>query len=216
MRVVIVVLGCAAAGVLIARFMPRRVSEEAPNDGIEAARSARSGNVSLAPVYPSVRQSVRQRDLAASDPRYDPVVMMAQEQGMLRAHEVFELEPRDPKYAPMFEKRIAAELGVAIRELGLDDKVRAVHTECKTLSCSTRIEVAKDDLAAVYDAVNGVMLGDSQEPGMDRSGQDVGYVTITNLYRGDARSDAYHARFMAEAFEPALEAAKRRLEESLE
>jgi hypothetical protein len=105
-------------------------------------------------------------------------------------------------------------LSTALRELELEDKVRAIKTECRTLSCYTRIEVLKGDGWRVYDALNGVMLGDVQEPGIDESDPDHTYVTFGNLYRASTRDDAEYESFKSEAIRPSLDAAKQRMAES--
>ncbi|HLL21121.1 MAG TPA: hypothetical protein VK427_03270 [Kofleriaceae bacterium] len=92
-----------------------------------------------------------------------------------------------------------------MKELGLLEKVKLQTVECKTLSCTTVLEVDPKEIVSVYDSINGIMVGDVHSPGYDQS---TGQITLVNLFRGDARSDAYDAQFFAEAFAPALEAAK--------
>jgi len=108
------------------------------------------------------------------------------------------------------EKRIQAVLEIAFRELSLEERVRAVHTECKTLSCYTRIEVTMADGPRVYDAINGILLGDVQTPHLDETDPDLSYVIITNLYRPDTRDEAYYKRFLDEGMRPGLEYAKQK------
>jgi len=88
--------------------------------------------------------SVPQRELLPSDARYDPVEFSKQEED-LSSKEIFEREPRDPVFAPVMEKRIQAIHEIVFHELQLEDKIRKVYIECKTLSCYTTIEVAKSD-----------------------------------------------------------------------
>jgi hypothetical protein len=104
-------------------------------------------------------------------------------------------------------------LVTAFRELELEGKIRRIETECKTLSCYTRIEVSKEDGWDVYNAINGVLLGDAQEPGIDESDPERTYVTLGNLYRASTRDDSEYDRFVNEATRPSLDAAKQRLEE---
>lgn len=153
---------------------------------------------------------VRQRDLATSDPRYDPVALLAEANGELDIEDIIEREPRDPASATFLEDRARALLTDVIAELHLDDRVRAIHVECRTLGCVTRIEVAPADVRRVYDQLNGVMLGDAQSPGEDASDPEVGYVTMATLFRPVTRDPAYYAAFVAQAVRPAVEWAKER------
>lgn len=153
---------------------------------------------------------VPQRELAPTDPRYDAVAYLRESAGELTPQEIFASEPRDPVVAPVFEARARDAISSALDELELASKVKSIRTECKTLSCETRLEVSEEEASEIYEAVNGIMLGDVQSPGLERDG-DVGYVTFTNLYSPDARDDANHQRFLEAAYRPALEAAKQRM-----
>lgn len=148
---------------------------------------------------------VKQRDLDATHPHYDAVALLREEEGRLKADEIFEAEPRDPKVAPIFERRVTTRVETYLKELGLDAKVKVATVECKTLSCFTVLEVDPRDTTAIYDLVNGIMLGDVHSPSFDEA---TGQVTFVNLFRGDARGEDYDARFMTEAYAPALEFAK--------
>lgn len=157
------------------------------------------------------KQVVHQRDIEPSDTRYDPVSLLREEQGELTTKELFEREPKDAHFAPVLERRIESALETVFHELELDDKIGRVQVECKTLSCMTRIEVAKSDGAHVYDEINGILLGDVQEPGIDDTDPNRTYVTFANLYRPEMRNDATYQRFVAEGMGPPLEYAKQRM-----
>lgn len=107
---------------------------------------------------------IHQRDLDSTDRRYNPILLAKEENGALQPRDIFEREPRDAAFAPILEKRFVTSLTTALRELGIERSVRNIHSECKTLSCETRIEVVKQDLMHVYDAINGVMFGEAQQP----------------------------------------------------
>ena len=153
---------------------------------------------------------VRQRDLATTDPRYDPVALLAEANDELDIEDIIEREPRDPASATFLEDRARALLTDVIAELHLHDRVRAIHVDCRTLGCVTRIEVAPADVRRVYDQLNGVMLGDAQSPGEDASDPAAGYVTMATLFRPVTRDPTYYAAFVAQAVRPAVEWAKER------
>lgn len=157
--------------------------------------------------------TVLQRKLQVTDPRYD-AVQLSKENDELSTKEIFESEPRDAAFAPVLEKRMHATLSTVFRELDLDDKIRAVETECRTLSCYTRIEVPKEDVRKIYETLSGIMLGDVQEPGIDGSDPEHTYVTLSNLYRASTRDDSEYEQFQSGATWPSLEAAKQRLAEA--
>jgi hypothetical protein len=69
----------------------------------------------------------------------------------------------------------------------------------------TTIEVAPEEALAVYELVNGIMLGDMQSPEVNEID---GIITFVNLYRSDVRQSDYYARFVAAALEPPLALAK--------
>lgn len=213
MRVAVFVLVGITVGVLGARLCGHGTSPPAVAPVAPASVSGRSPALpplarwSTGPREPSVPQ---QRDLAPSDRRYNPVALLREEEG-ITIKEVFEREPRDPTFAPVLEQRAHEVLDRVFKELRLDGKIRGVHTECRTLSCYTFIEVDDSDVEHVYDEVNGILIGDSQSPGLVRaaSGEPAG-VTIYNLYRPDTRDDDYYRRFLDEATQPALDLAKQR------
>ena len=154
--------------------------------------------------------SVPQRELLPSDARYDPVEFSKQEED-LSSKEIFEREPRDPVFAPVMEKRIQAIHEIVFHELQLEDKIRKVYIECKTLSCYTTIEVAKSDENRAYEELSGIMLGDVQTPSLVADADpDLSDVVIYNLYRPATRDDAYYQRFLEEAVRPPLEFMKRK------
>jgi hypothetical protein len=208
MRIVVFVVVGIVVGVVIARMRT--------DDGraaVEAGSAAAAGSTASARARwtgPVQSGSVRQRDLQATDSRYD-AFLLSKENQELSAKEIFDSEPRDPAFAPTLEKRVHDALATAFRELELEDKIQGVKTECKTLSCYTRIEVSKEHGWEVYNAINGVMLGDSQEPGIDESDPQHTYVTFGNLYRASTRDDAEYDKFLRGATKPSLEAAKQRL-----
>jgi hypothetical protein len=211
MRIGIIVVVGVIVGIVLARVcaLDGRVSVAArPTTSTDTTASARTGWSAPVRSVP-----VRQRDLEASDARYD-AVLLSKENEDLSTKEIIEREPRDPAFAPTLEKRMHASLAVAFRELELEGKITSVETECKTLSCSTRIEVAREHGWEVYNALNGVMLGDVQEPSIDESDPHKTYVTFSNLYRAGTRDDAYHDEFVKQATRPSLDAAKQRMTEA--
>lgn len=95
--------------------------------------------------------------------------------------------------------------------LALGDKIREVHVECRTLSCYTTIQVSRADLPEVYDQVNGILLGDTQMPGMSTDADPgLGEITIYDVYRPATRDNAYYEKFVEEAMRPPLELSKQR------
>lgn len=212
MRLAVLVLVGITVGVLGARLCGRGTSPAAVAPTVPASVSGSSpASPPLARWLAAARQpSVPQRDLASSDRRYNPVALLREEEG-ITIQEVFEREPRDPTFAPVLEQRAHDVLDRVFKELRLDGKIRAVHTECRTLSCYTVIEVDESDVENVYDEVNGILIGDSQSPGFVRaaSGKPAG-VTIYNLYRPDTRDNDYYRKFLDEATRPALDLAKQR------
>ena len=205
MRFFVGVVIAVALGVILALWLrPTQASSAHPQS---ASGEQRQAAVPSARAIIATPRVVRQRDLEARDARYDPVALLREEDGRLRPHEIFESEPRDPKFAPVFERRVSTRVDTLLRELGLADKVRSIHVECKTLSCTTVLQTDPKDVTDVYDLVNGVSLGDVHSPSYDPAR---GTVTLDNLFRGDARRDDYDATFAAEAFAPALEFAKQR------
>jgi hypothetical protein len=166
------------------------------------------------PMPPTVTREPRitQRNLEATDARYNPVELIQElrHEG-LTLRDIFEREPRDPQFAPVLERRVNIMLKQALQELQLEGLVHGVKAECKTLSCYTFISVDSTDAERVYEAINGVLLGDSQAPSVVTSSKDrPAGVTIYNLYRPDARTEAGHARFLEEGMRPGLEMAKQR------
>jgi hypothetical protein len=213
MRLAVFVLVGITVGVLGARLCGRGTSPPmmAPTVPASASGSSPASPPPLARWSAAPREpSVLQRDLAPSDRRYNPVALLREEEG-ITIQEVFEREPRDPTFAPVLEQRAHDALDRVFKELRLDGKVRAVHTECRTLSCYTFIELDDSDVENVYDEVNGILIGDSQSPGFVRaaSGKPAG-VTIYNLYRPDTRDNDYYRKFLDEATQPALDLAKQR------
>lgn len=211
MRTLLFVLIGVTVGVAIARTSG---DEARRPDHRRSAPAVGSDSNARAPwMVPVRRASVRQRDLQAADDRYD-AFLLAHENPELSPKEIFDGEPRDPAFAPTLEKRIRTGLATAFRDLELEDKIRAVETECKTLSCYTRIEVSREDGWSVYNAINGVMLGDLQEPGIDESDPERTYVMVGNLYRASIRDDAEYEKFLSEGMRPSLDAAKQRMLEA--
>lgn len=209
MRIVVIIIIGAIAGLVIARSSAchDRSAIERRNPPPPSAKQGQPAPLRVqAPMA-----AVLQRDLQPSDRRYNPLLLMEQSSEELTPKEVFEREPRDPTFAPIFERRVHTTLDNALRELGFDDKDVRIETECKTLSCTTRIEIAKAGGQRLYDAINGVMFGDVQEPGIDNSDPDHTYVTLTNLYRPESRDDKQYDDFINGATRPSLEAAKQRM-----
>jgi hypothetical protein len=106
-----------------------------------------------------------QRELAPTDPRYDPVAHARQDD--LTAQEIFEAEPRDTTFAPVFERRIQANYADAFRELSIESRVLSLNVECRTLSCYARVQVNNSDLKYVYQRIGGLVLGDVLMPSME-------------------------------------------------
>ena len=207
MRAILLICGGVAIGVIVALFVGERGSDEsesiAPVVVTHRTRPDRPLTTRRVPIQ------VVQRDLTPSDPRYNPVALLKESAGQLSPKEIFASEPRDPVGAPVFEARVKDSISSAIEELKLSSKVRSIKTECKTLSCETRVEVSSGDLMSVYDEINGIMLGDMQAPGIAQEG-GTGYVTFTNLYSPEFRDEEYRHKFDDEAYRPAVEAAKQR------
>ncbi len=212
-RLVLIVAAGVAAGVLVARLSGN--SDDAPvvTPAPMAAQQARTGAVATTERAPLVfnRNKVRQRDLAASDPRYDPVKLLEEEEQT--PQETFAAEPRDLKYAPIFEQRLKNTIEDVLRELNLQDKVIAIGVECKTLSCRTYIEVAKADGAAVYDQINGILMGNVQEPGLvddeDPTHMDI---SLFNIYEPGMRDESEYKKFLAFALPQNIALAKSNLQ----
>jgi hypothetical protein len=203
-------LGIIVLAVVIALLAARRTSSRAQH----AARSTpvTSGSARTPAVVPLPRlAAVRQKGLSTRDPRYDAVAYLAEEGGALDAKEIYLDEPRDPTFAPIFEKRINTTLETIVDELKAAKRIKAVHVDCRTLSCSTTIEAdSKADARELYNEVNGIMLGDVQQPGMDLSDSDHPQVTIYNLYRPTSRDDASFQQILDLGMRPALDLAKKR------
>lgn len=142
---------------------------------------------------------VAQRDLEASDGRYNPIAYIKEDD--LLPKEVFEREPRDPRFAPVFERRIENGYTDAFRSLGIDQLVKNVKSECKTLSCYTEVEVSKTDANAVYDRINGLAIGDMSSPGQtDGESQDTALITFYTVYAPEMRDDRAFNDFMQKVF----------------
>jgi hypothetical protein len=211
MRLVVIVIVGIAVGLIAARLRAPASAPAAP-----PAASAR-GSAPAAPpparwAAPLREPSVPQRELAQSDRRYDPLALLREERDAgITTKDIFEREPRDAAFAPVLEQRAHAALDRVFQELRLEDKVRDVRTECRTLSCYTFIEVDDPDVEHVYDRINGILIGDSQSPSLVRAakGRPAG-VTLYNLYRPAARDDAYYRKLLEEAMQPPLELAKKR------
>lgn len=216
MRLILIVIAGALLGTIAARLATPDAVVIPQLEGTKTEGRATRPHV-IPPVVPQGDNSVRQRQLAPSDRRYSPVALLREMNGELEVTDIFAQEPRDSIFAPIMERRIKGILAVALQELEISDKVRSVSTECRTLSCYTKLEVDKSDAHYVYDLVNGIMLGDVHVPGIDESVPGFTYVTISTLNRPESRDDSYHERFLMEAMRPALDLAKqRRSEESHE
>ena len=204
-------LGIIVLAVVIALLAARRTSSRAQH----APRSApvSSGSARIPAVVPLPRPAaVRQKGLSTSDPRYDPVAYLDEEGGALDAREVYLNEPRDPTFAPIFEKRINTTLETILDELKAKKHVKSVHVDCRTLSCSTTIEAdTTADAQELYNEINGIILGDGQQPGVDLSDPDHPQVTIVNLYRPGSRDDGNFQQILDLGMRPALDLAKKKL-----
>lgn len=142
---------------------------------------------------------VPQRELAASDERYDPVAYATEDD--LLPKEVFDREPKDPRFAPVFERRIENGYADAFRTLGLEKQIKGITSECKTLSCYTEVEVSKDDADAIYDRINGLVIGDMSSPGQrDGHTPDSALVTFYTVYSPQMRDDQAFNKFMQQVF----------------
>jgi hypothetical protein len=200
MRTGLLVLVGVAVGILVAHL--RAGPRDEPLPAIPTTSSTRWRAVA-APT------PVVQRELSPADPRYNPVALLRESAGELSPQEIFAAEPRDPARAPVFETRVKDAITSALDELNLSAKVKSITTECKTLSCETRVEVSADDAVAIYNEISGIMLGETQAPLLGRDG-DTGYVTFTNLYTAGFWDEPYHQTFLDGAYRPAIEAAKQR------
>lgn len=154
---------------------------------------------------------VSQREIAPTDPRYDPVAW-SQEDDRLSFKDIFDSEPRDAAFAPVLEQRIRKTIDLTKQELHLEDKIHNVRTECRTLSCVTSFDVSRADGKAIHEATSGILLGDSQIPELlDGADETRSEIRIYSLCRPAARDESYHKRMFDEAVRPALEFWKRRL-----
>lgn len=212
MRMVTIMLVGIVLGVVVARGRPHR-DAPLPVDPLPAAGSGATAHSTWtrfangrAPETPP------QRELQPSDPRYNPVALDEEEDGLRSAREIFEDEPRDPKFAPILEERIRATLPTVLRELSLEKQIRVLNIECRTLSCLTRLEVPSSEGRRIYQLLSGILLGDLQNPDLEtaKSNPDVSYVILVSLNRPDARDEAYYKRRLEESTWPALEWAKER------
>ena len=161
---------------------------------------------------PADHRRIPQRDIPPTDIRYNPVALQ-DEKPELSLKEIFESEPRDVTFAPVMEKRVHDALDTIVQELRLENTVRNVRTECRTLSCYTIIEVASADLEQVYDEINGILIGDTQHPGVSHNaGPDhVTAVTFYNIYRPETRDDTYYYKeFLVKAMRFPLDLAKKK------
>lgn len=205
-------LGILVIAIAVGLVAARRHAESSEPPASKPVWSAPRGGRTPAPLAPPRPAPVQQRGLATTDPAYDAVAYINQEAGALDAKELYLGEPRDPKFAPIFEKRMDAAVKVALDELKLKDGVRAVHVDCRTLSCSTTIEAAPGtDVRDLYNELNGVILGDMQEPGIDTSDPEHPMVTIYNVFRPGSRDDAGYQQIIDKGMRPSIEYTKQRL-----
>lgn len=76
-----------------------------------------------------------------------------------------------------------------------------MSVECKTLSCYTRVDVAKGDGRYVYDRINGLLLGSMHAPGLTGADSpDLARVTFYTLFEPDLRDERAYRRFMEVVF----------------
>ncbi len=189
-RFVIIVGIAVVAGVVVSRLLARSSAGSVTPPPDIVANNVRSGAVAATERAPLVfdRNKLRQRDVATSDPRYDPTLLQQEEE--LLPRETYSSEPRDKVYAPIFEKRVRTSLALALHELNIDKKVLAVVVECKTLTCFTYVEVAKSDGREMYDLLNGLPLGNSQQPDLvvDENSEHMG-ISFYYSYQPEMRSE---------------------------
>jgi hypothetical protein len=206
-------LGIVVLAVAVALFAAHRRTATSATKAPTARTGSGAPTMAVPRQPPPPRPAVvRQKDLATTDARYDPVAYLEQEGGALDAREVYLNEPRDPRFAPIFEKRINTTMETILDELKAKKHVKSVHVDCKTLSCSTTIEAdSRADAQQLYDEVNGIILGDGQQPGMDLSDPDHPRVTIVNLYRPGSRDDGNFQQILDLGMRPALDLAKKKL-----
>jgi hypothetical protein len=99
-----------------------------------------------------------------------------------------------------------------------EGKIIALTSECKTLSCVSRVKVAKQDGKSMYELINVIKLGAWQSPTLEVD-DDPAYALVTfyTLYHAYMREESAYAAAMDEGFEVTIEAAllwqKERLEE---
>lgn len=143
--------------------------------------------------------AIPQRTLSPADERYNPVALLREDD--LSPREVFESEPRDAAFASVLEQRIQAGYSSAFLQLGIDKKIVSMNIECKTLSCYTSVDVAKEDGRYVYDRINGLLLGSMHTPGLTGTDSpDLARVTFYTLFEPDLRDDRAYRRFMDVVF----------------
>jgi hypothetical protein len=157
---------------------------------------------------------VNQTGIQPTDVRYDAFELHRQSHGDLTAKDIFDNEPRDAKYAPVFERRNLDALAKMEKQLSLEKKIVAVSSECKTLSCVSRVKVAIKDQSSVYGVINSVLLGDVQSPLMEPD-DDPAFANITfhNLYRPSMREDSTYLEFVKGGFDVSIQGTLERLAE---
>lgn len=153
----------------------------------------------------------RQRDISPTDAHYDPV-SLSKEEDTLSFKDIFASEPRDPNFAPLMEKRMHDALDVIFHELELGDKAHEQHTECKTLSCYTSIQIPRADGRQLYKELSGVLLGDSQNPTLvDDADSALSDIVIYTIYHPNTRDDDHYKYFLGKGMRPSLEFVKETL-----
>lgn len=206
LRVLGVLIALAVIGVLIGMAVKgrKRAEPTTPSGEVAPARTRTVSSASWVRPVRSARVDVPAVEARSQDPEESSWV--AEE--TFGTGLSFTAEPRDPVFAPILEQRIRAILDRVIRELELDDVVRGVQIECKTLSCETVLEVDRAYAAQVYELTSGILLGDSQRPGLAHVDAARSHVTLYTQYRADVREDGYHEMFLDLAVWPVLEALK--------
>ena len=189
------IVGGALVGLLYASWIRRHDADDSNERASanpsqisksQALNSPHSGRLPSAFVYNNGQPP--QRELAPTDPRYDPVAHSRQDD--LTSKEIFEAEPRDTKFAPIFERRIRANYADAFKELHVESKVLSLDVECRTLSCFATIYVVRDDGKYVYDRIGGLVLGDVLMPSWDDSNaSDKAMIKLYMLFKPDLREE---------------------------
>lgn len=191
-RVAIVVGIVGGIGFALWHRRPVATSSQVTRDATVSSRTSSPALV--------VNQGRRpQRELAFTDPSYDPVRWAHEDD--LTAKELYRREPRDPELAPKFERRMTSTYKTAFGPLEVDDKVQQISASCKTLTWMTEIVVANADADQVYRRINGLVLGSIHAPSLDPGDDpDTSKIVFYTAFEPAWREDHVFDDFVANDF----------------